>query len=163
MKCLLTVLPLVLTSLLAAPTLAQDAAERARQSFSQGVAALERGAYQEAEGLFLRSYEDRPHAATLCNLGLTYERWGRLPDAVQQYRRCASEDDTGDYREHAQDRAMALSAELGPAPPPSAPSESPAMIPVIQPNAASGVRPGGATVGYPHGFVVPAAATAPPK
>ena len=87
---------------------AQDSAERARQLFELGVAAMDRGQAGEAAGHFQQSYQLYPRASTACNMALVQERLGRPCDALGWYRQCAAIDDVGDKREHANRQAALL-------------------------------------------------------
>lgn len=119
-------LPLALAfaaALLASPT-PTHAQEDARSLFRAGVESLREGEFTDAERAFLASYEIEPRAATLCNLALTYDRWGGHEEqAARAYERCAAEDDTGRYRAHATQRAsdirqaLSLRQALGSPPP----------------------------------------------
>jgi len=91
--------------------LAQDR-DAARADFRAGTTSLERGEYDSAEELFRRSLSTYPTAAAQCNLALTYDRWGdHGPQALEAYEACADLDESGQYREHALDRAEELRAE----------------------------------------------------
>ncbi|MEM9189551.1 MAG: tetratricopeptide repeat protein [Myxococcota bacterium] len=102
--------------LIAGPLVPTAHGQDARALFQQGAEALRQGRYADAEQAFQSSYRLRPHAATTCNLALTYERWGRGADAVNAYDRCAAEDTTGEYRQHAQERSITLRRQLAAAP-----------------------------------------------
>ena len=108
-------LPLALAlaaALLATPT-PTHAQEDARSLFRAGVESLREGEFTDAERAFLASYEIEPRAATLCNLALTYDRWGGHEEqAARAYERCAAEDDTGRYRAHATQRASDIRQAL---------------------------------------------------
>ncbi|MBX3250431.1 MAG: hypothetical protein KF901_24865 [Myxococcales bacterium] len=91
---------------------AQDEAGEGRELFRAGVEALREGRHEDAARAFRRSYDAEPRAATLCNLALTYEEWGdHVEHAASTYERCAAEDDTGRFVDHARERAHALRAE----------------------------------------------------
>ena len=101
----------------------QDA-DRARDQFRRGVELMEGQSFQEAAEAFRASYDAAPRVATMCNLALAYDRWGAYPDvAADAYERCAREDTSGRYRDHAAERAeelrtqIAASAEPAPTPP----------------------------------------------
>lgn len=94
---------------------AEEAAEPAptpsgaEDLFRRGVDALRAGQLADAAALFRLSHEMSPRPATLCNLGITYERWsGHEADAIEAYRRCAEADDTGRFRERALAKVRAL-------------------------------------------------------
>jgi hypothetical protein len=108
-----------------------EAQSYARALFQQGVEALRDGRYPDAEAAFTASYAAEPHAATLCNLALAYERWGgHTPQAIDAYDRCASEDRTGEYADHARERSSTLRASIASAqPPPPVPTMMPAAYP----------------------------------
>lgn len=94
----------------AAPAAAQDA-ERARQLFEQGVAAMDRGNPAQASTYFQQSYQLFPRASTACNMALSLERTNRGCEAVDWYRQCAALDTAGQFRTHAQRQAAALSQQ----------------------------------------------------
>lgn len=90
---------------------AQDR-ETARADFRAGVTSLESGDYAAAEAAFSRSLAGHPTAAAQCNLALTYDRWGgHGPQALAAYEACTERDASGQYRDHAIQRAAELRAE----------------------------------------------------
>lgn len=122
-----------------APASAQDDADA---RFRAGVDALQRGDYPGAAEAFELSYRLAPRAAAMCNLALTFDRWGagHEREAAERYERCAAEDDTGRFRDHATQRAAEIRASLpaetappptpnpfasGASPPPPAPARPP--------------------------------------
>jgi hypothetical protein len=118
------VLAAAVTCLVAAgagPALAERAATGAEDLFRRGVEALEAGRYADAASLFRLSYSMQPRVEAQCNLGVTFERWaGHDREALEAYDRCAAEDDTGQFRQHAIERSAALRLRLvaaGPRPP----------------------------------------------
>lgn len=87
----------------------------AREAFASGVAALRANDFPAAEAAFTRSQELEPRAATLCNLALTYDRWGdHESQAITSYLACADADDSGRFEGHARGRAEALRAQAPP-------------------------------------------------
>ncbi len=115
LRGVLTALLLLAASLCStATTHAQDEAVLdARAYFEAGLRALEAEDYPQAAQLFQSSYAQSPRTSTLCNLALTFDRWGdHRAQAIQAYDRCALEDESGRFRAHATDRAAALRAEL---------------------------------------------------
>jgi hypothetical protein len=99
----------------------------ARALFQQGVEALRQDRFSDAEAAFVASYSAEPHAATLCNLALMYERWpNHLPQAIDAYDRCASEDRTGEYADHARERSSSLRSMMARSQP-AGPTMSPAV------------------------------------
>jgi hypothetical protein len=104
----------------AGPATAEDdsaptgVAERAALLFEDGVAALKSGRFDEAARSFEASYALEPRVAALCNLALTYDRWGSHEhQAAEAYRRCSEEDESGRFRQYAEHRAEALGAATG--------------------------------------------------
>ena len=111
--------------LLASTALAQPEPDRARDLFRDGVEHMNAERWQLAAEAFRASYDVAPRVATMCNLALAYDRWAAYPEiAVEAYDRCAREDTSGRYREHATTRAAELRTEIAartepaPAPPP---------------------------------------------
>ena len=100
------------TVLVALPTSAEDAPPSgAEDLFRRGVEALKAERYSDAASLFRTSYNMEKQAATQCNLALTYERWGgHEAHALEAYRLCAAEDETGRFRDHALEKVAALEA-----------------------------------------------------
>jgi len=80
--------------------------------FRRGVEALRARRYDDAAALFRLSYDMEPRASTMCNLALTHERAGRLQQAAQSYRQCASIDREGRYRDHALRQADELDQRM---------------------------------------------------
>lgn len=102
---------LVLLALTPAVGAAQSPpAQRARQLFEQGVAAMDAGDSEGAIGYFQQSYQLYPRASTSCNMALSLERTGRACDAQRWYRQCAALDTDGRFRDHANRQAAALQA-----------------------------------------------------
>lgn len=101
------------TLLVAAPTLAQEQTDASAARFDEGVELLRQERYEEAAAAFRESYRLAPRVTTMCNLALTYDRWGGHRDrAVRAYRTCARDDDTGRYQAYAQRRVGELEREL---------------------------------------------------
>ena len=102
----------------------------ANELFKKAVEAYRAADYPRAERLFLSSWDLAPRAATMCNLGLTYEKWGaHEPQAIDAYEKCAGADDSGKYKPTALERAALLKEKLAaaePPPPPPAPTPAPA-------------------------------------
>jgi tetratricopeptide (TPR) repeat protein len=136
----------------AIPAFAQNR-DAARADFRAGVEAHEAGDYANAELLFRRSIATYPTAAAYCNLALTYDRTGRIDEAIEAYRECAEHDSSssGHYGSHATERAAELELEReaerevaqtdapppNPVPPPAtaAPQPSPVLAPSTSPPA----------------------------
>lgn len=109
-------------TLLASSGVSAQASTPARQAFSRGVAALRANDFPAAETAFARSQELEPRAATLCNLALTYDRWGgHERQAITSYEACADADESGRFEAHARERAQAMRA--------TEPTESPETTP----------------------------------
>lgn len=150
---------------------AQDARSRARTLFEQGVEAMQAERFQQAAEAFRASYDALPRVATMCNLALAYDRWGAYPEvAAESYERCAAEDTSGRFRQHAEQRASELRAELEAGTQPEA-STAPAPLPPdpFAGEHGSGTSTGGAisgggaaTGGTGSGMTPGGGATAPP-
>lgn len=56
----------------------------------EGVEAASNGDYEEAVLAFERSLTIDEDAVTLCNLGVAYERLGRVEEAIKAYERCSA-------------------------------------------------------------------------
>ena len=80
-------LALLVGAWLAAPALAQDATERARDLFTRGVAAYSAGRLEEAAGLLGEADTLLPSPELAYNLGRVHERMGHVEEAVRYYRR----------------------------------------------------------------------------
>ncbi len=105
------VFSLVLLS--AAPAFAQEAPDASVARFEEGVELLRQERYEEAAAAFRESYRLSPRVTTMCNLALSYDRWGGHRDrAVRAYRTCARDDDTGRYQAYAERRVEELEREL---------------------------------------------------
>ncbi|HJL18393.1 MAG TPA: hypothetical protein RMH99_22205 [Sandaracinaceae bacterium LLY-WYZ-13_1] len=82
--------------------------------FQEGVEHLRAERYAQAVEAFRGSYRLVPRVTTMCNLALTYDRWGPAHHeaAIRAYRTCAAEDESGRFRPHARERITALEREL---------------------------------------------------
>src|SRR5690606_12968448 len=71
--------------------------------FQAGVEHLREERFEEAADAFRASYQLEPRVATMCNLALSYDRWGehRSP-ALHAYRTCARDDESGRFRAFAE-------------------------------------------------------------
>jgi hypothetical protein len=111
----------------------QQPPPEAGERFRAGVAALRAEDYAAAAEAFQRSWELDPRAATMCNLALTFDRWpGHAELAVQAYDRCAQDDASGRFRDHAIERSRVLRDELsrgGAVPPDRPPPDRPGGAP----------------------------------
>ncbi len=94
--------------LLAAPAQAQDSEAQARTLFERGVGEMNAGRPQIASEYFERSYRLSPRASSACNMALALERSNRSCDAIAWYRQCAALDQSGRFRDHANEQASAL-------------------------------------------------------
>jgi len=110
---------IVAAASVAAPARAQDEAageaepDAAQALFDEGVVHLREERYEEAARAFRRSYREAPRVETMCNLALTYDRWGdHLMRALSAFRTCARDDETGRYRGYAERRVAELEREL---------------------------------------------------
>ena len=116
----------------------------AEEAFRSAVDALREERFDDAASAFDTSYQLEPRAETACNLALTYDRWpGHEEAAIDAYLRCARDDRSGRFRDHALARASALRAQGAAAPAEDLPSpqiEEPAVDP-----------PSGAAVDPPSG------------
>ena len=114
---------------------ADEPAPAAMALFKRGVEALRAKDYEAASSAFQQSYALSPKAAAMCNLALTYDRWeGHLADAVESYRKCAEDDDSGRFRDHALERARELRARLAAMPPPATTPPSILTPPASEPS-----------------------------
>lgn len=82
--------------------------------FDRGVELLRESDYHGAAAAFRESYRLAPRVTTMCNLALTYDRWGpeHRAQAVRAYRTCARDDDTGRFRAFAERRVGEIEREL---------------------------------------------------
>ncbi len=64
-----------------------DLKAKAQEHFLRGETLFEAGRYEEAAAAFILAYETLPHVAVLANIGLSYERAGVYPLAVDYLRR----------------------------------------------------------------------------
>ncbi len=123
---------------IASPAFAQDAEAQADAAFARGVDHLRAERFDEAASEFETSNGLVQRAATSCNLGLAYEHAeGREAQALAAYRLCSRLDDEGRFREHAEERAAALEAELA--------ADSQIQRPTEPSNGESGETPSGET------------------
>lgn len=120
---------------MAYPSRAQEAHSGADELFERGVKALKAEQYEDAISLFRVSYDMKQQAATQCNLALAYEKLGgHVDDAIKAYQRCAHEDDSGRFRDHALNKVYQLTnqsqtkVEPPPPPPPPEKQKSPPNI-----------------------------------
>ncbi len=102
---------LALSFVLAAPARAQDQRAQARQLFEQGVSAMDSSNPALASQRFQESYRLFPRASTACNMALSLERTSRGCEAMNWYRQCAALDTAGQFRDHANRQAAALSQQ----------------------------------------------------
>nr|QWY04654.1 hypothetical protein [uncultured organism] len=81
--------------------------------FDSGVEQLRDGAFEDAAESFRRAYRLDPRVETMCNLALTYDRWGEHADlALRAYRSCARDDVGGRFRAYAEQRTGEIEREL---------------------------------------------------
>ncbi|MFT3927528.1 MAG: tetratricopeptide repeat protein [Myxococcales bacterium] len=73
------------------PAEAQDAKARARSLFGEGVAAFERGDFENALESFTQAYRLAPHPAVRVNMANCYEQLGRYAEATFNYQRFLEE------------------------------------------------------------------------
>ncbi len=93
-------------------------ADDAPALFKRGVDALRAQDYAAAAAAFRQSYALSPKEATMCYLALTYDRWpGHVAEAIESYRKCAEDDTSGRFRDHALVRARQLREQLAATPP----------------------------------------------
>ncbi|MCA9606771.1 MAG: hypothetical protein KC619_14295 [Myxococcales bacterium] len=128
---------LIAASLVAPIARAQDV-DAAQAAFDEGVEHLRAERFHEAARAFRASYREAPRVEAMCNLALTYDRWGdHLDPALRAYRTCARDDESGRYRGFAErrsaeiERELALSETAEPEPPPD--PEPPASEPDLAP------------------------------
>ena len=141
----------------AAPLAAQGAEPDAQASFETGVRELRAERFDEAVQAFQRAYDLDPRAETACNLALTFDRWeGHKEDAIDAYLRCAQDDESGRYRDHALARASTLRSQRRPA----AAEELPTEVPEPPPPEVEAPEPPAPEVEAP---VAPGSAVEPPS
>lgn len=88
-------------------------AEEAQRLFDAGVVHLRESRFEQAAAAFRRSYRGSPRVETMCNLALTYDRWGEHRDlALRAYRTCARDDAIGRFREYAERRVAEIEREI---------------------------------------------------
>lgn len=87
--------------------------ELAERIFDVGVIHLRDERYEEAADAFRQSYRADARVETMCNLALTYDRWGEHRDAaLRAYRTCARDDAGGRFRGYAERRVAEIEREL---------------------------------------------------
>ncbi|MCB9595236.1 MAG: hypothetical protein H6719_21135 [Sandaracinaceae bacterium] len=92
---------------------APDPTEVAQAQFDQGVALLRDERFADAARAFRHSYRASPRVEAMCNLALTYDRWGdHVDQALGAYRTCARDDESGRYRGYAERRSAEIEREL---------------------------------------------------
>lgn len=125
-----------------AEAVTEDAPDAAQAQFDEGVVHLREERYEEAARAFRRSYREAPRVETMCNLALTYDRWGdHLARALGAYRTCARDDQTGRYQGYAERRVAELERELALAETAEPePEPEPVVVPEPEPEPAPVVR-----------------------
>ncbi len=110
--CACLALGLAIVLAIAGPAAAQS--DEAAERFEVGVALLRAGRHEQAAAAFRESYRLEPRVETMCNLALTYDRWGpeHRTQAVRAYRTCATEDGQGRFGPFAQRRVTEIEREL---------------------------------------------------
>ncbi|MBX3248368.1 MAG: hypothetical protein KF901_14405 [Myxococcales bacterium] len=90
------------------------ATDESTAHFERGVEHLRAERYREAVDAFRASYRIAPRVTTMCNLALSYDRWGpeHRENAARAYRTCATEDETGRFADFARERVAAIEREL---------------------------------------------------
>ncbi len=139
----------------------EEAPEAATLAFRRGVEALRALDYAAAATAFQESYAASPKAAAMCNLALTYDRWGgHVADAIESYRKCAEDDSSGRFRDHALERARQLRAEqpAQPQTPPATSEPHPDSAPLPAEPAVVTPTPPPTTIAPPPTVVAPAPA-----
>ncbi len=131
--------------------------EAAARLFDAGVVHLRAQRFEEAAEDFRRSYRAARRVETMCNLALTYDRWGEHQDlALRAYRTCARDDETGRFRGYAEQRVEEIERELALAaaedpdaspPPPEDPSQADVTPPPPPPEPDHSLLYAGLTVG----------------
>ncbi len=139
-----------------------DDERAAKQLFSRGVERLLSSDYATAAAAFRQSYELRPRPAALCNLALTYNRWGgHEVEAADAYRRCADSDASGRLRDYALARIEALRTAVPP-PAPREPAAAPPSIPAGGATAPDASPPPSTASASPAPSVPPPQSGSPP-
>lgn len=75
----------------------------ARQYFKRGTRLFDTGEYAQAAELFVLAYKEAPHPIVLANVGLSYDKAGRLPQAVTAYRQYLRDQDDDVMRKRLQE------------------------------------------------------------
>ncbi|MCP4606539.1 MAG: hypothetical protein GY847_39535 [Proteobacteria bacterium] len=65
--------------------------QAATEYFKLGENLFEMGKYRKAAEMFLQAYDASPHPMVLANIGLSYDKAGKVPEAVEVYRKYMSE------------------------------------------------------------------------
>lgn len=114
--------------------------DAAQAAFDEGVEHLRAERFEDAARAFRTSYREAPRVEAMCNLALTYDRWGGHADqALRAYRTCARDDESGRYRGYAErrtaeiERELALAEATDPEPDEEAPALEPAPEPAPEP------------------------------
>lgn len=99
--------------------------------FEEGVAHLREERFRDAARAFRRAYRAEPRVEAMCNLALTYDRWGgHVEQALRAYRTCARDDSTGRFRGYAQRRIEEIERETALADEAPDPVDDPVSEPV---------------------------------
>jgi tetratricopeptide (TPR) repeat protein len=108
----------------AQPSSSADAERRtrARGYASAGIAAHNRGSYDEAIGLYEKAYAELPHPALFFNMAQAHRLAGRRDQALALYRRYLAEAPDGELGGQARTWIDALEREAGVRPSPTAPA-----------------------------------------
>jgi tetratricopeptide (TPR) repeat protein len=72
----------------------EEGKKTAREYFARGELLFDNGEYAQAAELFVLAYKESPHPVVLANVALSYDKAGKLPQAVTAYREyLANQDD----------------------------------------------------------------------
>jgi tetratricopeptide (TPR) repeat protein len=121
------------------------AASEAKGQYDQGLAAYERGEYQQAVDCFTRAYDLDPAPILLFNIAQSHWKQGDGAAALRFYRRYLEADPGGAERARAEARIRELEAARAPAEapslpsPPSSPPDPPRLAPRPPPSVALAV------------------------
>lgn len=120
----------------AQPTAADDERRaRARAYASAGIAAHDRGDYDQAIALFEQAYAELPHPALFFNLAQAHRLAGHSEQALGLYRRYLAAVPDGELAAEARTWITNLEKERGRAEPAAAPPKGPAPAPGLPPPA----------------------------
>lgn len=107
-----------------------DARLDARRNFRNGMSLIAEGKYDEGIARLQEAYAIKPHPNVLYNIARAYQDWGKLPEALEYYRRylSASPADSGTVQAtvlQIEDKLQATQQPQAARPPPPPPPPTP--------------------------------------